>query len=801
MQTLLQDLRYAVRMLWRTPAFTIVAIFTLALGIGANSAIFSVVNAVLLRPLMYRDSSNLIRLYEALPQGGTGSVSVPNLNDWRQQNTVFSEIAAYGWANFNLQEQGQPERIIGANVSSEFFDVLGINARMGRTFQKGEDVAGADRVVVLSDALWQRQYAGDLNIIGKDIAIGGENFAVIGVMPPEFKFFQTEMWTPLVFNERQRTNRGSHAFFTLGRLMPGATLAQAQAQMSDIARRLEQQYPDQQKNRGITLIPLREDYVRGVRPALLLLLGAVGLVLLIACTNVANLLLSRAASRRTEIAIRAALGARRARLVRQFLTESILLSLLGGLCGLLLAKWGTDLLVSIATGYLPTMSEVKLDWRVLGFSLALSLLTGIVFGLAPALHLSRADVQGALKDGGRSGGSSRGSWLRSLFVVAEVAAALILLVGAGLLLKSFVRLQRIDPGFRTENVLTMRVSLPDKKYKSDEELANFYRQVLERVSNVSGVESAGVINLLPVLQGGTNSELEVEGQEPDPSGKPPLVELRGISPDYFRAMNIPLIAGRGFNPADTASSERVAIVNQTFVRRLIPKQDPLGRYVKDGDPPGVKIVGVIADVKQFGLTSEVLPEIYTPYSQPLFTGLAQTMTLVVRSKAESAALTSAIRKEVLAVDPGQPVYNVQTMETVIGKSISYQRLNTQLLGMFAALALILAVIGIYSVMSYQVTQHTREIGIRMALGAQSLDVLRLVLRQGLGLTVVGVAIGVAGAFALTRLLTSLLFGVTSNDPVTYIIVSLLLTLVAAFACIVPARRATKVDPLVALRYE
>ncbi len=801
MQNLFQDLRYAGRMLVKTPGFSAIAILTLALGIGANSAIFSVVNAVLLRPLMYRDSEKLIRLYEGLPQGGTGSVSVPNLKDWREQNTVFSEIAAYQYGNFNLSMQDQPERIVGANVSPEFFDVLGTRAQLGRTFQKGEDQPGSNRVAVLSDALWRRNFAADANLVGRNISIGGENFSVIGIMPPQFKFFASQIWVPLVFTEKQLASRGSHAFNVLGRLKPERTLDQAKEEMATIARRLEQQYPDQQKNRTIQLVPLQEDNVRLIRPALFLLLAAVGLVLLIACTNVANLLLARAASRRSEIAIRAALGAKRGRLVRQFLTESVLLSLLGGLCGLLLAKWGTDVLVSMATGYLPAMTEISLDWRVMGFTLGLSLLTGMIFGMAPAMHISKTDLQDAIKDGGIRGASRRGSWLRGLLVVAEVAAALILLVGAGLLLKSFLHLLRVNPGFRTENVLTMRISLPDGKYKSADTIAGFYRQLLDRVAPLPGVEASGVINLLPVLQAGYNGEFEIVGQEPDVSGKPPLVEIRAVSPDYFRALGVPLVNGRTFTARDQQGSEPVAIVNEAFAQRLIPNQNPLGKYIKDDEGPGIKIVGVVGDVKQFGLIAPTIPELYTPYTQPPGPGATQTMTLVVRTFGDPEALGPALRKEVLSVDPAQPVYEVQTMQAVIGKAVSYQRLNMQLLGIFATLAMILAVIGIYSVMSYQVSQHTHEIGIRMALGAQPWHVLRLILREGLALTLIGVVLGVAGAFALTRLLANLLFGVTASDPLTYVIVSLLLIFVALLACILPARRATKVDPLIALRYQ
>jgi putative ABC transport system permease protein len=788
-------------MLLKRPGFTFVAVLTLALGIGANSAIFSVVNAVLLRPLPYKDSEQIVDVYESLPQGGKGSVSVPNLKDWREQNEVFEAIAAYDWASFNLQAQEQPERIVGVSVSAEFFDVLGVAPQLGRTFQKGEDTAGNERVVVIADALWRKNFGGDPSIVGKNIQVGGVDHTVVGVMPPQFKFQTAQMWLPLVFGERQLANRGSHAYSTVARLKPGVTVAQAQAEMSAIARRLEQAYPDTQQGRGVALIPVQEDQVGYMRPALFVLLGAVGFVLLIACTNVANLLLARAASRRREIAIRTALGAGRGRLIRQFLTESVLLSVLGGLFGMLIAKWGTDALVSLATGYIPSTVEINLDWRVVGFTLALSLLTGMVFGLAPALQISKTDVQEALKEGGNSGSSPRGNWLRSLLVVAEVASALVLLVGAGLLIKSFTRLQSIDPGFRSENVLTMKLALPDTKYNSQPAATAFYKQLLERVETLPGVESAGVINLLPVQQSGTNGEIEVEGQEPAQPGKSPLVEVRTASPDYFRALGIPLVAGRFFNAADEEKSAQVVIVNEKFARRLIPNQDPLGKRIKTDTGGPITIVGVVGDVKQSGLTAEVRPELFSPYTQAFWPGMNQNMSLVVRTSHDPASLTAAIRKEVLAVDPAQPVYGVQTMEAVLGRAVSYQRLNMQLLGIFAALALLLAVIGIYSVMSYLVTQHTREIGIRMALGAQPRDVLKLVLGQGMILTLVGIGLGLLGAFMLTRLMSSLLYGVTATDPLTYVVVSALLVFVALFACYVPARRAMKVDPMVALRYE
>ncbi|HYO99377.1 MAG TPA: ABC transporter permease [Pyrinomonadaceae bacterium] len=800
-ETFLQDLRYGARMLVKHRGFTFVAVLTLALGIGANSAIFSVVNAVLLKPLPYKDPNGIVYLWERLPQGGEGSVSVPNLRDWQEQNDVFEHIAAYEQGNFSLQGSDLPERSAGASVTANFFDVLGVAPKRGRAFVAGEDTAGKNRVVVLSDQLWQRNFGSDPRIVNREVLIGGENYTVVGVMPPGFQFPSrtTELWVPLVFSDQHATSRGTHAFSSVARMKPGVTLEQAQEQMNVIARRLEQQYPDQQTKRGIIVGRLQEEIVKSVRPALLILLGAVGFVLLIACTNVANLLLARAAARRREIAIRTALGAGRARLVRQFLTESVLLSVAGGLVGLLVAKWSIDALLTLTTGVLPRAAEVGLDARVLGFTMLLSLVTGIVFGLAPALQTSRADVQDALKDGGTSGSSPRANWLRSILSVAQIASAIVLLVGAGLLVKSFVRLQGVESGVSPENVLTMRITLPAAKYETTEAATTFYTQLLERVSALPGVEAAGAINLLPVQRSGTNGNVQIVGDPPDPAGQAPLVEYRTATPDYFRALGIPLVAGRFFEPA---ARERVpvAIVNQTFVRVILNGRDALGKQIQNDGTP-IQIVGVVRDVKQTGLTTPPRPEMFLPYNSPFWSGMTQNMSLVVRASSDPAALAQAIRREVFAVDPAQPVYNVLTMEQVLDESISRQRLNMTLLSIFAALATLLSTIGIYSVMSYLVTQHTREIGIRMALGAQPKDVLKLVLGQGLMLTLIGVVIGVAGALALTRLMETLLFGVRATDPLTFVGVSLLLTCVALLACYIPARRAMRVDPMVALRYE
>ncbi|HEX8560747.1 MAG TPA: ABC transporter permease [Pyrinomonadaceae bacterium] len=798
-EQLMKDLRYGFRMLRRKPGFTAVAVLTLALGIGANTAIFSVVNAVLLRPLPYAEPGRLVSVYETLPQGGTGSVSAPNLLDWRAQSDVFTGIAAYEFGDFNLQEEQQPVRAVGVRVTANFFEVLGATPQAGRGFVEGEDTAGRERVVVLSDRLWRRSYGAAPDVVGRDILLGGEKYQVVGVMPPSVQFpsASAELWAPLVFGDGELASRGSHSFSVLARLKPGVSFEQAQEQMSVVGRALEKQHPAQQEGRNVALVRVEEEVVQGVRPALLILLGAVGFVLLIACTNVANLLLARAASRRKEVAIRSALGAGRWRLMRQFLTESVLLALLGGAAGLLVAVWTLRGLSTLAAGYLARPDEVGLDWQVLAFTAGLSILTGVVAGLAPALHASRADVQETLKESGNAGSSGRGTWLRGGLAVAEVAAALVLLVGAGLLVKSFLRLQRVETGLRPEGVLTMRVSLPEARYDTPQKTAVFYREVLGRVSSLPGVEAAGVINMLPLQRYGTNGEIRVEGREPLPPGRVPLTEFRTASAGYFKALGIPLLAGRVFEPADESEGARHVVVSRALVRTFFPDGDALGKRVQAGGDSWWTIVGVVGDVKQSGLTRPSRPELFFPYTAYRADG----MTLVVRGAGDASELTGAVRREVQAVDPNQPVYNVRTMTEVIDLSISNRRLNMTLLTIFAGLATLLAVVGIYSVMSYLVTQHTREIGIRVALGARPANILKLVLGQGLWLTLAGVGVGALAAFGLTRLMSSLLYEVEGTDVTTYASVSLLLVAVALVACYVPARRATKVDPLIALRYE
>jgi putative ABC transport system permease protein len=799
MVTLWQDLRYGARLLLKHPTFTLVAVLTLSLGIGANSSIFTVVNAVLLRPLPFAEPERLVSIWETTAKFDRGSVSVPNLRDWREQNDVFTGIAAFQYGNISLQEGDHPERLAGVTASANFFDLLGVRPQLGRTFLEGEDQPGQHRVVVLSDGLWRRNFGADPGVVGQSVVLGGENFTVIGVMSPGFQYPSrlTELWVPLVFTEEEQKSRGTHNYLVIARLKPGVELAQAQEQMSLIARRLEQQYPEDQAKRNVKLFTLQEEIVQYIRPALMVLLGAVGFVLLISCTNVANLLLARAAARQREIAVRMALGAGRWRLTRQFLTESLLLSVLGGGLGLLLARWGVDGLLVLAGNSLPRAGEVTLDWRVAGFTLLLSLLTGLAFGMAPALQVSKTDVQEALKEGGNAGSSQRRNRLRSLLVVAEVASALVLLVGAGLLIKSFMRLQEVETGMRPENVLTLAITLPEAKYPKPQLATGFYARVLERVKALPGVEGAAVINILPLLRTGYNGDVEIEGQSYG-AGQLPFAEYRVVSPDYFRTLGIPLVRGRFFDERDREGAPGVVIVNRTFVNKYLAGQDALGKRIKPG-AEWVQIVGVVGDVKQSGLTRPVMQELFMPYEQAA--SYTQSMTLVVRGAQDPEGLISAVRREVLAVDPSLPVYNVQTMETVITRSVSERRMNMLLLTIFAGVAMLLSMVGIYSVMSYTVTQSTREIGIRMALGAQPRDVLKLVVGQGLVLTLVGVAIGILGAFGLTRLMASLLYGVKATDPLTFAGVSALLVAVAMLACYLPARRATKVDPMVALRYE
>ena len=802
MQTLWQDLRYAARMLLKKPGFTIVAVVTLALGIGANTAIFSVVNGVLLRPLPFKEPEQLVRLWETSQRFSQLLPSAPNLKDWQEQNTVFTQIGAYMPGSYNLLSQNNPDRVSGAAVSAEFFEVLGVAPELGRTLTKGEDEFGRQHVVVLSDQLWRRSFAAAPNIIGASIDLNGKQHTVIGVMPPTFRYPQrdAELWTPLVIPPKMAQKRGAHGYWTVARLKPGVTLTQAREQLKTIAGHLAEQYRDTNSGHSAKVEPMQETLVKNLRPGLMVLSGAVAFVLMIACINVAGLLLSRTLTRRRENAVRVALGAGRGRLIRQYLTESLLLALLSGLAGLLVARWAMTGLLWLAAKLLPPATTVTLDARVAWFTLLLSLLTGIVCGLIPAWRANTTNLVEDLKEGSGASEGPQRHRLRGALVIAEVACALVLLTGAGLLIRSFWRLQNVDSGLKTENVLTMKLALPETKYGQQQKITNFYQQLLERVSALPGVKAAGVVTLMPLQEWGIGGQLVVLGPASGPAQPSPFAEFRAVSPDYFRVVGMRLLAGRFFDQKDQERSPQVAIINQALANSLFPGQDAVGRRLQGNTDEGILIVGVVSDVKQISLLANASPELYAPVAQS-GANLTQEMSLMVKASGDPLALTPAVRQAVLAVDPVQPVYAATTLEAVVAGSFSDRRLNMLLLSVLASVALFLAVIGLYGVMSSVVTQSTREIGIRIALGAQNSDVLKLIVGQGLILTMAGVALGVAGAFALTRLMATLLYGVTPTDPLTFTGVSILLLAVALLASYLPARRAMKADPLVALRYE
>jgi predicted permease len=807
LEQLAQDLRFGARVLAKRPGFTLVAIITLALGIGANTAIFSVVNTVLLQPLPYKDADRLVMVWEDASQQGFphNSTTPANFIDWREQNRVFEGMAAIGRESFNLTGVGEPEKIDGRRVSANLFDLLGVEPHLGRAFLPEEDRPGAGRVVILSYGLWQRRFGSDINIIEKPLTLNGEIFTVVGVMPPRFQFpsREVEVWVPIAFDSREAANRGRHFLEVIARTKPGITLQEAQAEMDAIAARLQRQYPDTNTSTSSAVISLHEQVVGDIKPALLVLLGAVGLVLLIACANVANLLLARAAVRQKEIAIRIALGAGRLRLMRQFLAESVLLAVLGGGVGLLLALWGVSLLKAFIPQNISQAQAVTVDAKVLGFTLAVSLLTGLIFGLAPMTQASKFDLNETLKEGGRdSGAGSRGNRIRGLLVITEVAISLILLVGAGLLINSFMRLRHIDPGFRADNLLTMRIVLPQLKYADHRRRSAFYTDLIRRVEALPGVQSAAVTNWIPLVLQGDTVGICIEGRpDPGPAERPDVV-TRVVSPHYFATMGIELLQGHEFGEQNRVGSRPVVVISETMARRLWPGEDPVGKRITPGRPDNpdnwCEIIGVVKDVRQFQLDADPKPQMYFTYEQA---GFFAPNHLVVRTNVEPQSLAATVRGTVWEIDKDQPVSNISTMEEVLSESVARQRFSTLLLGIFAAVALVLAAVGIYGVMSYSVAQRTREIGIRLALGAQSRDVLKLVIIQGMRLASVGVTVGLIGALALTRLMRSLLFGVSATDPLTFGAIAFVLTGVALLACYVPARRATKVDQMIALRYE
>ncbi|HEV2915216.1 MAG TPA: ABC transporter permease [Pyrinomonadaceae bacterium] len=811
MGTLWQDLRYGLRTLSKTPGFTLAAVLALSLGIGANSAIFSVANAVLLRPLPYHEPERLVMIYGNLFKPGLDEIgaSPPEVKDYREQAHVFERLACYTEGGFNLSGEGEPERISGAFVSADLFPVLGVGPFVGRTFNVEEDQPGSDQVVVLSHKLWQRRFNADPGVVGKSIGINGKSLTVIGVMPAGFQFpdSEIEIWKPLALDAEDwsENSRGSHYLNVIARLKPGVTQAQAQTEVQNIAERIRQQHSENYDNGfGAKIVSRHEQVVGQIRPVLLILLGAVGFVLLIACANVANLLFARAATREREMAIRTALGAGRGRIIRQLLTESLLLAVAGGALGLLLALWGVDLLVALAPNDIPRLGEVGLDLRVLGFTVMVSLVTGVLFGLAPALRLSKPDLQESLKDGARGAGEGfRRQRMRNLLVVSEVALSLVLLIGAGLMIRSFIQVQKISPGFNPERVLTMRLSLPQSKYAEPQQQRAFFRQLVGRVEALPGVESVGAVNFLPLSKTGNMWSFAIEGRG---NAVGPNLNFRMISPDYFRTIGIPLKRGRQLTEQDREGAPPVAVINETMARTFFPGEDPIGKRLKlasESSPfPWLSIVGVVGDVRHYGLDEEAKPELYVSYLQPLLPNFnVSSLFLAVRTGAEPAGLTAAVRKEVAALDKDQPIADIKTMEARLSDSVAPRRFNMLLLGIFAALALALSIVGIYGVMSYAVTQRTHEIGVRMALGAQTRDVLRLVVGQGMILALAGVALGLVGAFALTRVMTSLLFGVSPSDPTTFALVAIVLAAVALVACLIPARRATRIDPMEALRYE
>ncbi|HEV2834693.1 MAG TPA: ABC transporter permease [Pyrinomonadaceae bacterium] len=804
---ILQDLRYAARMLWKNPGFTTVAVIALALGIGANTAIFSVVNTVLLRPLPYKDPEQLVMVWEDATRHGypRDTPAVANFIDWRDQNTVFSGMAAIDHMNFNLTGIGDPERLTGRRVSGNLFSMLGVEPQLGRVFTPAEDQQGSHRVVVLSHRLWQRRFGGDSSIVGKTLTLNDQSYTVLGVMPPGFQFPENEdeLWVPIAFRGEDAANRNAHYLLVIARLKPGVALEQAQSEMSTIGARLEQQYPDSNTDVGVAITSLHEHLVGDIKPALLILLGAVAMVLLIACANVANLLLARAAIRQKEIAVRVALGARRWRLLRQFLTESVLLASLGGIVGLAIAYVGLMVLRTFIPESISQAREVSLDPKVLGFTVLVSLLTGVIFGLAPAIQAMHFNQSETLKEGGRDSVTGKsGKRLRGLLVTAEVAVSLLLLIGAGLLINSFVRLRSIDPGFRPENLLTMKVELPEPKYEAKERRTAFYTGLIQRVRSLAGVRSAAITTNLPLYRQGNSTSISVEGQPEPPPGQELIIVTRIISPDYFDTMTIPLTAGRRFTEQDTDTTPNVVVISESMARRVWPGEDPIGKRIAVGrirsDADWVQVIGIVKDVRQFELTADPKPQMYLTYPQFQFFAPED---LVVKTDVDPASMAATVRKAVWDVDKDQPVSNVRTMEEILAESIARQRFSMLLLGVFAAVALLLAAVGIYGVMSYSVAQRTHEIGIRMALGAQTGAVLKLAVGYGLKLVLAGVLIGLVAAFVLTRLMSSLLFGVTATDPATFALISFLLICVAAVASYVPARRATKVNPIIALRYE
>jgi putative ABC transport system permease protein len=809
MTSLWQDVRFGFRMMMKKPGVTIIAVLALALGIGANTAIFSVVNTVLLRPLPYRDSGRILFVFWSAPNLSAEDfpASAPDFLDWREQNHSFERMAAITGESFNLTGVGEPERIMSASVSADLFPLLGVSASRGRTFTVEEEQEGRNHVVVMGHDLWRRRFGSDPNLVGHTITLNDETYTVVGIMPHDFHFPEgverIDLWVPLTFSPEFLKARGHRYLYVAARLKDGVTFEQAKADMATLGAQMAEAHPGENTGWSVKLTSLQEALTEDVSTALLVLLGAVGFVLLIACANVANLQLARAAARQREVAIRLAVGASRRRLIRQFLIESTVLSMTGGLFGLLVAFWGIDALRAVLPEDVPRLEQIGIDTAVLAFTLSVSFLTGILLGIIPALQATKPDVVEALKEGAQSlAGSRHRNRVRSLLVVLEVALALVLLIGAGLMMKSFWRLREVRPGFDAHNLVTMQITLPEKKYEEEEKRVGFFQALVERVESTPGVLSAGIATNPPITDD-SRTDLTIEGRPPRAYGEEQTASYGSVSPGYFNAMGIPLIRGRAFTAEDRADSMPVVIVSSKFANRFFPGVDPIGKRIHQGgeddeDVPWMTIVGIVGDVRHYGLNKEASQEMYMPFAQRP----EAEATLVVRSASGNPlGLVPTIRGEVEAIDKDQPIFGVQTMEQLLSDSVSPERLSVTLLGLFAALAFVLACVGIYGVISYTVTQRTHEIGVRIALGASARDILRLVVGQGMRMVAIGLVVGLIASFALTRVMASLLFNVSATDPATFIIVSSLLAIVAFFASFIPARRATRVDPMVALRYE
>jgi predicted permease len=812
MQTLWQDLRFGFRTLMRKPGFTIIAIIALALGIGANTAIFSVINSVLLRPLAYKEPERLVVINHDYPKLNLkAGASAIGYTHYRDNAKSFESVAAMTGGGFNLTGGGDPEQVNGSRVTHNFFSALGSEARLGRVFLPEEDQPGKNKVVVLSHGFWQRRFGGDPGVVNKTVTLNDESHTVVGIMPPSFQPGRElgqviDLWTPIAFTPQQLSyNNLTNEFLSVfARLKPGVTIGQAQAELDTIATNLRQQYLPWAGSRnewGLTTQPLTELVVGDIRLALWILMGIVGLVLLIACANVANLLLARAADRQKEMAIRTALGAGRWRVIRQLLTESAMLALIGGALGLSLAWLGINALVKIDQVQIPRASEIGLDWRVLAFTLGVSLLTGVVFGLVPALQAAKADLSETLKEGGRTGSGGARAWVRNSLVVFEMALALVVLVSAGLLMRSFWRLQQVNPGFAPQNTLAMSLALPGTRYREPSQRANFYNELLQRIRALPGIQSAGATSILPLSGNNSSGSFQIEGRVVPPGQSSPHGDRWAATTDYFSTMRIPVIRGRFFDDRDTMASQPVAIIDETMRRKYWPNEDPVGKRITfqggQNNPIWREIVGVVGHVKHKGLEGESRVQYYIPHSQ----SQNAFMTLVIRTSVDPTSVAGAVRGAISGLDKDLPVFRVKTMEQFVADSMAQRRFAMTLVGIFAAVAMALACVGLYGVLSYSITQRSHEIGIRMALGAQVRDVLRLVVGQGMLLALAGVVLGSVAAFLLTRLMANLLFDVKASDPLTFTTIALLLALVALVACFVPARRATKVDPIEALRYE